>query len=75
MWQIASIVAVAVNEQPVAAFALADTLKADTQKAIQRLQANNIDVYIMSGDNPNVVQYIANQLGDSTCARQYVAAR
>ena len=63
VWQIASIVAVAVNEQPVAAFALADTLKADTQKAIQRLQANNIDVYIMSGDNPNVVQYIANQLG------------
>ena len=63
VWQIASIVTVAVNEQPVAAFALADALKADSQKAIQRLQANNIDVYIMSGDNPNVVQYIANQLG------------
>lgn len=63
VWQIASIVAVAVNEQPVAAFALADALKADSQKAIQRLQANNIDVYIMSGDNPNVVQYIADLLG------------
>ena len=63
VWQIASIVAVAVNEQPVAAFALADALKADSQKAIQRLQANNIDVYIMSGDNSNVVQYIADQLG------------
>ncbi|WP_315089896.1 heavy metal translocating P-type ATPase [Aggregatibacter segnis] len=63
VWQIASIVAVAVNDEPVAAFALADALKADSQKAIQRLQANNIDVYIMSGDNPNVVQYIANQLG------------
>ena len=63
VWQIASIVAVAVNEQPVAAFALADTLKADSQKAIQRLQEHNIDVYIMSGDNPNVVQYIANHLG------------
>ena len=63
MWQIASIVAVAVNEQSVAAFALADALKADSQKAIQRLQAHNINVYIMSGDNPNVVQYIANRLG------------
>ena len=63
VWQIASIVAVAVNNEPVAAFALADALKADSQKAIQRLQAHNIDVYIMSGDNPNVVQYIANQLG------------
>ncbi|WP_315027577.1 heavy metal translocating P-type ATPase [Aggregatibacter segnis] len=63
VWQIASIVAVAVNDEPVAAFALADALKPDSQKAIQRLQANNIDVYIMSGDNPNVVQYIANQLG------------
>ena len=63
VWQIASIVAVAVNDQPVAAFALADTLKADSQKAIERLKADNINVYIMSGDNSNVVQYIADQLG------------
>ena len=63
VWQIASIVAVAVNDQPIAAFALADTLKADSQKVIERLKADNIDVYIMSGDNPNVVQYIADQLG------------
>ena len=63
VWQIASIVAVAVNDELVAAFALADALKPDSQKAIQRLQANNIDVYIMSGDNLSVVQYIANQLG------------
>ena len=63
VWQIASIVAVAVNDQPIAAFALADALKPDSQKAIQRLQAHNINVYIMSGDNPNVVQYIADQLG------------
>ena len=62
VWQIASIVAVAVNDEPVAAFALADALKPDSQKAIQRLQAHNINVYIMSGDNSNVVQYIANQL-------------
>lgn len=63
VWQIASIVAVAVNDEPVAAFALADALKPDSQKAIQRLQAHNINVYIMSGDNSNVVQYIADRLG------------
>ena len=63
VWQIASIVAVAVNNEPVAAFALADALKPDSQKAIQRLQAHNINVYIMSGDNSNVVQYIVDQLG------------
>ena len=63
VWQIASIVAVAVNDEPIAAFALADALKPDSQKAIQRLQAHNINVYIMSGDNSNVVQYIAYQLG------------
>ena len=63
VWQIASIVAVAVNDEPVAAFALADALKPDSQKAIERLKADNIDVYIMSGDNQNVVQYIADQLG------------
>ncbi|MBN6068567.1 copper-translocating P-type ATPase [Aggregatibacter actinomycetemcomitans] len=63
VWNIASIVAVAVNDEPIAAFALADALKPDSQKAINRLQAHNIEVYIMSGDNPNVVQYIAEQLG------------
>ncbi|MBN6075254.1 copper-translocating P-type ATPase [Aggregatibacter actinomycetemcomitans] len=63
VWNIASIVAVAVNDEPIAAFALADALKPDSQKAISRLQAHNIEVYIMSGDNPNVVQYIADQLG------------
>ncbi|MBN6064430.1 heavy metal translocating P-type ATPase [Aggregatibacter actinomycetemcomitans] len=63
VWNIASIVAVAVNDEPIAAFALADALKPDSQKAISRLQAHNIEVYIMSGDNPNMVQYIADQLG------------
>ncbi|QEH48448.1 heavy metal translocating P-type ATPase [Aggregatibacter actinomycetemcomitans] len=62
VWNIASIVAVALNDEPIAAFALADALKPDSQKAIDRLQAHNIEVYIMSGDNPNVVQYIADQL-------------
>lgn len=63
VWRIATIVAVSVNDQPIGAFALADALKTDTQQAIGRLKNHGIDVYIMSGDNQNVVGYIAGQLG------------
>ncbi|MDO5639991.1 MAG: heavy metal translocating P-type ATPase [Neisseria sp.] len=63
VWQIASIVAVSVNDVPAGAFALADELKADTATAIGRLKAHGIDVYVMSGDNQSVVVYIAKQLG------------
>lgn len=63
VWRIATIVAVSVNDQPIGAFALADALKTDTQQAIGRLKNHGINVYIMSGDNQNVVGYIAGQLG------------
>lgn len=63
IWQIASIVAVSVNDRPLGAFALADALKIDTAQAISRLKAHGIDVYVMSGDHPQTVQYIAAQLG------------
>lgn len=63
IWQIASIVAVSVNNEPIGAFALTDTLKNDSLHAIQRLQQQNIDVVIMSGDQQSVVDYIAKQLG------------
>ena len=63
IWQIASIVAVSINDEPVGAFALTDTLKNDSLHAIQRLQQQNIDVVIMSGDQQSVVDYIAKQLG------------
>ena len=63
IWQIASIVAVSINDEPIGAFALTDTLKNDSVHAIQRLQQQNIDVVIMSGDQQSVVDYIAKQLG------------
>ena len=63
VWRIASIVAVSANGKPVGAFALADTLKADTAEAIGRLKKHHIDVYIMSGDNQGTVEYVAKQLG------------
>ncbi|WP_118815729.1 heavy metal translocating P-type ATPase [Haemophilus haemolyticus] len=63
IWQIASIVAVSINDEPIGAFALTDTLKNDSLHAIQRLQQQNIDVVIMSGDQQSVVDYISKQLG------------
>ncbi|PSJ79295.1 heavy metal translocating P-type ATPase [Neisseria iguanae] len=63
VWSIASLVAVSVDDQPIGAFALADTLKSDTAEAIRRLKRHDIDVYVMSGDNQNTVKYIAAQLG------------
>ncbi|WP_159991423.1 heavy metal translocating P-type ATPase [Pelistega ratti] len=63
IWSIASVVAVSVDGKAVGAFALADALKEDTAKAIARLQAHHIDVYVMSGDHQQVVSYVANALG------------
>ena len=63
VWDIASIVAVSVDNKPIGAFALADALKADTAEAIGRLKKHNIDVHIMSGDNQGTVEYVAKQLG------------
>lgn len=63
VWDIASIVAVSVDNKPIGAFALADALKADTAEAIGRLKKHGIDVYIMSGDNQGTIEYVAKQLG------------
>ena len=70
VWKIASVVAVSVNDTSIGAFALSDTLKADTLHAIQRLQAQQIDVVIMSGDHQSVVDYVARQLGIKTALGQ-----
>ncbi len=63
VWQIASTVAVSINDEPLGAFALADDLKADTKQAINALQAGGNDVILMSGDKQSVVDHIAAQLG------------
>lgn len=63
VWNIASVVAVSLNEHPVGAFALTDTLRKESKQAIERLHQHNIDVMIMSGDRQSVVDYVAQQLG------------
>ena len=62
-WQIASTVAVSINDEPLGAFALADDLKADTPQAITALQESGLHVILMSGDKQSVVNHVAGQLG------------
>ncbi len=63
VWEIASTVAVSINDEPLGAFALADDLKSDTPQAITALQDAGIDVILMSGDKQSVVDHVAGQLG------------
>lgn len=63
VWQIASTVALSINDEPLGAFALADDLKADTPQAIAALQESGIHVILMSGDKQSVVDHVAGQLG------------
>ena len=63
VWQIASTVAVSINDEPLGAFALADDLKSDTPQAISALQAAGTTVILMSGDKQSVVDHVAAQLG------------
>lgn len=63
VWQIASTVAVSINDEPLGAFALADDLKTDTPQAIAALQASGINVILMSGDKQSVVDHVSEQLG------------
>ena len=63
VWQIASTVAISINDEALGAFALADDLKSDTPQAITALQDSGIDVILMSGDKQSVVDHVAGQLG------------
>ncbi|TXD98385.1 cation-translocating P-type ATPase [Psychrobacter frigidicola] len=63
VWQIASTVAVSINDEALGAFALADDLKADTPQAITALQDAGLNVILMSGDKQSVVDHVAEQLG------------
>lgn len=66
VWHIASVVAVSINGDIAGAFALTDRLREESKQAIERLQQNNIDVIIMSGDRQSAVDYIAQQLSITT---------
>lgn len=49
--------------QPVALFAVADTVRAESVEAVKDLKKLQVEVVMLTGDNPNTAQAIAEQLG------------
>jgi P-type Cu2+ transporter len=54
------------DQAPVAAFALADVIRAESKQAIQQLQAMGIEVAMLTGDSQAVAQAVAEELGIRT---------
>ena len=62
-WSDASLVGLAIDDEPMAVFGLSDKLKADAHSIIGRIHHDGIKTYLMSGDRQSVVDGVANQLG------------
>lgn len=56
-------VALTVDGEPAAVFAVADKVKPDSAKAVQKLKERNIEVYMVTGDNETTAKAIASQVG------------
>lgn len=63
VWEIASNIAVSVEGVPVGMFALADELKQESLQAVQTLKNEGLQVVLLSGDKPSVVDHVAQDLG------------
>ncbi|SJM71177.1 heavy metal translocating P-type ATPase [Psychrobacter piechaudii] len=62
VWQIASTIAVSVEGMPLGMFALADELKEESLQAVKALKQDGLEVVLLSGDKPSVVQQVADDL-------------
>jgi len=51
------------DEQPVAAFSLADLVRPESRQAVKRLQEMDIDVAMITGDSEPVARAVAKELG------------
>ena len=58
-----TIFAVTLDGEPVAIFGLVDKLRPGAEELIRWLAQKKIDAYVLSGDEPSVVESIAAQLG------------
>lgn len=61
--QAKTVIFFAAGEQVVALVAIADKVKEGSRSAIQTLQQNGIDVYMLTGDNPATAAAVAAQVG------------
>lgn len=62
-WDAMSVVAVAIDDEPVAIFGLADAIKPDAKAIIERLHQQGITTMLMSGDRVSAVDAVAKVLG------------
>ncbi len=62
VWGRSSLVAVGIDDRPLAVFALADELKTDALAVVQAFKDDGIDVMILSGDHQGVVDDVASRL-------------
>ncbi len=51
------------QDQALSVLAIADKIKETSKKAIETLQNRNIEVYMLTGDNKQTAQAVANQVG------------
>lgn len=58
-----TVVTLALNGRPVAVFSLADTPKPDALATVQALQAQGLQVHVLSGDRHDAVQAVVLPLG------------
>lgn len=58
-----SIVALATKEQIIGYIALADTIRESAKVAVEKLQGDGIEVYMLTGDNERCAQKVARELG------------
>jgi heavy metal translocating P-type ATPase len=62
-----TVIALAVDGQPAALFALADRLKDDAKEAISRLKALGLEPVMLTGDNKRTARAVAAQAGIAEC--------
>ena len=58
-----TIFAVSLDGEPVAIFGLVDKLRPGAEELVRWLTQRQVDVYVLSGDEPTVVESVAAQLG------------
>jgi Cu2+-exporting ATPase len=58
-----SVVYLVQNEEPVAAFALADVIRPESRKVVDQLHSMNIEVAMLTGDSEAVAKAVADELG------------
>ncbi len=61
-----SVVFLVEEQEPVAAFALADVIRPESQRAIERLREMNIEIAMLTGDSEDVARAVAAELGIET---------